>query len=384
MTFPEHLAALGAAWHLYANASNAFKDFLGAAVSAAAKRAPNVVMPSYLPAKLLRAVLAAGCAVRFYEVHGACRFDLPDVERQVDADTVAIFHVHYFGFPGDVEGLRALATRRGVALVEDCALTLGGRHRGRPLGTFGDAALFSMRKMLLYPEGGALVVSERWRNFRPAWERRVSSFFSAPRWAAQRAKYGYVRLTRGADPLRLVRAAPVGHMDGNPVQTLSVKAPSRFTTLRLAFTDVERLVALRRANYRWILERFPDSPALAPVYPELPGGTTPYSFPLLVREGDRDTLRRALVRDGILGGAGWPESPFDPSLGRTQALSATLVELPVHQALTRAQLERSIRCVESVTRKPRTRVGSIRIALSPGTSRGRGEGEGGGAKDGAT
>ncbi len=346
MTFPEHLAGLGAAWHPYANASNAFKDFLVTLVRASGTSAPNVVMPSYIPAKLNRAALAAGCAVRFYEVHGACRSDLAEVERQVDAGTVAIFHVHYFGFPGGVEGMRALATRRGVALVEDCALTLGGTHRGRALGTFGDAALFSMRKMLLYPEGGALVVSERWRSFQPTFEGRVSSWFSAPRWALQRGKYAYVRLTRGADPLRLVRPAPVGTMDGRPSQTLTVKALSTFSELRLAFTDVEQLVALRRANYRWILDRFPDSPALEPVFPELPGGTTPYSFPVIVREGDRDALRRALVRDGILAGAGWPESPFDPSLERTRALAQTLVELPVHQALTRAQLERSIRCVE--------------------------------------
>jgi hypothetical protein len=210
-----------------------------------------------------------------------------------------------------------------------------------------------MRKMLLYPEGGALVLSERWRSFQPAYARRVSSWFSAPRWALQRGKYAYVRLTGGADPLRLVRAAPVGHMDGKGVQTLSVKALSLFSELRLSFTDVEQLVALRRANYRWILDRFPDSPALEPVYPELPGGTTPYSFPFLVQQGDRDALRRALVRDGILGGAGWPESPFDPALERTHALARTLLELPVHQALTRAQLERSIRCVERGARAAR-------------------------------
>jgi dTDP-4-amino-4,6-dideoxygalactose transaminase len=355
MTFEAHLAGLGAAWYPYANASSAFKDFLDTLVRVSAKPAPNVVMPSYIPAKLFRTVLAAGCAARFYEVHGACRVDLADVERLVDADTVAIFHVHYFGFPGEVEGMRALATRRDVALVEDCALTLGGTHRGRALGTFGDAALFSMRKMLLYPEGGAMVVSERWRSFRPRWERRVSSWFSAPRWALQRGKYAYLKLTGGADPLRLLRSAPVGHMDGSPRQTLTVKALSTFSALRLGFADVERLVALRRANYRWVLDRFPDSPAFEPVHPQLPGGTTPYSFPLLVREGDRDALRRALVRDGILAGAGWPESPFDPALARTRALARTLLELPVHQALTRAQLERSIRCVERAAKAARAR-----------------------------
>jgi perosamine synthetase len=358
MRFHEYMAALGARWHPYANASNGFKDFLAALAARLGRERPNVVMPSYLPAKLNRAVLAAGCAIRFYEVHGRCRFDLADVEKLVDPETIALFHVHYFGFPGDVEGMRALASRRGVALVEDCALTLGATHRGRPLGTFGDVALFSMRKMLLYPEGGALVLSDRFRDFRPRYERSVSNLYSLPRWLLQRGKYAYVRATRGADPLHVVRPAPPGYMDGNPRQTLEVKMMSSFTRLRLGFADVDEVAERRRENYRWVLDRFPASNSLEPLFPELPPGTTPYSFPLQVRWGDRDAARRALVRDGVLAAAGWPESPFDGALARTRSLSRTVLELPIHQALTRAQLERSIRCVERMARseaRPRAR-----------------------------
>ncbi len=345
MTFEEHLAGLGAAAHLYANASNALKDVLVRLAAASGRARPAVVMPSYMPAKLNRAVLAAGCEVRFYEVHGDCRWDLDEVDRLVDRDAVAIFHVHYFGFPGEIAAMRALATARGVALLEDCALTLGASHRGVPLGSWGDAALFSMRKVLLSPEGGALVVGVRLRDFRPTHVRRVSSWFSAPRFLAQRAKHGYVRLTRGADPLRLVRLGPEGFMDGRPRQELEVKQLSTFTRLRLPFSDVERVAARRRENYRYVLDRIAASPAVRPMFPRLPDGVTPYSFPLVARE-DRDGLRRALVRDGVLAAAGWPESPFDPRLARTRALAATVVELPIHQATTRQQLDRALRCVE--------------------------------------
>ncbi len=351
MRFHDYMARLGAAWHPYANASNGFKDLLAALAATSGHERPNVVMPSYIPAKLNRAVLAAGCGVRFYEVRDRCRSDLAEVERLVDGATVALFHVHYFGFPGEIEAMRSLATRRGVPLVEDCALTLAATHRGRELGTYGDAALFSMRKMLLYPEGGALVVGDRLRIFRPRYERRVSNLYSLPRFLLQRGKYAYVRATRGADPLRLVRAAPPGYMDGNPRQTLEVKMASSFTQLRLAFADVEAVAARRRENYRHVLDRFPDSRALEPMFPELPPGCTPYSFPVLVRGGDRDRVRQALVRDGILAAAGWPESPFDPSLDGTRRLARSVVELPIHQALTRAQLERAIRCVERLARR---------------------------------
>ena len=345
MRFNEYLSGLGATSYLYANASNAFKDFLVWLAAASRQERPAIAMPSYIPAKLYRAALAAGYTVRFYEVYGECRFDLDDVERQLDEHTLAIFFVHYFGFTGDIEAMTALARRRGVALIEDCALALHARHRGRDLGTFGDVSLFSMRKMLLFPEGGALVVSDRFRDFRPAYERRVSSCYSLPRYLLQRAKYAYVRVTRGADPLRLVRSGAAGYMDGNPRQTLSVKMLSAFSELRLRGIDVERVAGRRRDNYRYVLERFPDSSALEPLFPDLPEGCTPYSFPLLVRRGGRDALRQALLRDGTLAGVGWPEAPFQPSLARTRSLSQRLLELPIHQGLTRQQLDRSLRCL---------------------------------------
>ena len=357
MTFEEHLAGLGAGSYLYANASNAFKDVLARLAAASGRPRPAVVMPSYVPAKLNRAALASGCEVRFYEVHGDCAWDLAEVDRLVDRDAVAVFHVHYFGFPGPIAAMRELATARGVALLEDCALTAGATHRGRPLGSFGDAAFFSMRKMLLYPEGGALVVGEALRDFRPAYVRRVSSCWSAPRFALQRAKHAYVRLTGGADPLRLVRAGPEGSMDGRPRQELEVKMLSTFTRLRLPFSDVARLAQRRRENYRYLLERLAPTAAVRPMFPELPDGVTPYSFPLVAR-GDRDGLRAALVRDGILAAAGWPESPFDDGLHRTRALARSVVELPVHQAVTRGQLDRSLRCVDRWAR-PRSVVRAL-------------------------
>jgi dTDP-4-amino-4,6-dideoxygalactose transaminase len=361
MRFQDYLGRLGSGAYLYGNASNGFKDFLSWLAAASGKARPAVLMPSYMPAKLQRAALAAGCEVRFYEVYGDCRLDLAEVERKLDPQTIALFHVHYFGFPGEVEAMRALARRRDVALIEDCALTVDARHRGRELGTYGDVALFSMRKMLCYPEGGALVVSERYREFRPRYERTVSSCYSAPRFLAQRAKYAYVRLTGGADPLGIVRPGPLGYMDGRPQQTLSVKRLSAFTEARLRFVDLAEIVERRREYYRYVLERFPTSAAVTPMVPSLPEGCTPYSFPVLVRQGDRDALRAALLGDGVLAGAGWPESPFDPKLVRTRALANSLLELPIHHTLTRQQLDRSLRCVERNTRSAASAGPRIRV-----------------------
>ena len=92
------------------------------------------------------------------------------------------------------------------------------------------------------------------------------------------------------------------------------------------------------------------SPVVDPMYPALPDGCTPYSFPMLVRDGRRDAFRRELLREGTLAGAGWPESPFDPVLARSRLLSQPLELPPALEALTRQQLDRSLRCLERMVR----------------------------------
>lgn len=347
MTFHEYVNALGGSAYLYANASNALKDLLDYLVKRSGVAAPNIVLPSYIPAKLYRTALAAGLEVKFLEVHDACIFDMAELERLIDAKTIAVFHVHYFGIPYKIHEARELTKKRNVLLIEDCALTIGSQCNGKELGTIGDFATFSMRKMFMYSEGGLLRLSEPYSDFRPHYEWRVKNCFSVSKYLKQRAKYVYVRLTGGADPLHIVKPDPVGYMDwSTPKQTLNVKMLSSFTEMRLKFANVTKAVDRRRENYHYVSERFPTSNILQPINPQLPSEATPYSFPFLVHNGRRDALRSELVNAGTMPGAGWPESPYVQGLNRTKILAAKLLEIPIHQALTRQQIDRSLRVLE--------------------------------------
>ncbi len=57
--------------------------------------------------------------------------------------TVAMIPVHLFGQPADMTSLMAIASERGLRVVEDSCETVGARHRGRMVGTFGDFGCFS-------------------------------------------------------------------------------------------------------------------------------------------------------------------------------------------------------------------------------------------------
>lgn len=323
------------------------KDLLVYIAKRSGIQKPNIILPSYIPAKLYRTSLAGGFDVKFYEVYGKCTFELAEVERLIDANTRVIFYVHYFGFPNQIEEMAALAKKKGIALIEDCALTIGGTYRGKKLGNFGDFALFSMRKMFMFSEGGFLRLNDEYGDYQPNYEWRVKNCFSVQKYVKQRAKYLYMKLTGGADLLRLVRPDPLGYMDwSTPTQTLNVKMMSSFSVFRLNFADVSETVELRRRNYQYVSERFPSSANLQPVNPILPDGCSPYSFPFLVLNGKRDMIREKLLKNGTVSGAGWPEAPFIEGLPKTRILAGQLLEIPIHQALTQQQIDRSLRVIE--------------------------------------
>ena len=82
--------------------------------------------------------------------------------------TRAVVPVHYAGRAADVSGFRALATRAGIALIEDAAHAVESVSAGAKIGTTGDATCFSFyaTKNLTTGEGGMLTTaSDDWAAF---------------------------------------------------------------------------------------------------------------------------------------------------------------------------------------------------------------------------
>ncbi len=69
---------------------------------------------------------------------------LPDAVRAAITErTRAIIPVHLFGQPIDMEPILDLAAQRGIAVVEDCAQSMGATWHGRQTGTLGTIGCFS-------------------------------------------------------------------------------------------------------------------------------------------------------------------------------------------------------------------------------------------------
>jgi len=95
--------------------------------------------------------------------------------RMITARTVAVVPTHLWGLPCDMREIVAVAREHRLRVIEDCAHALGARYRGRPVGTLGDAAIFSFQMLKpLNAYGGGMAVT---RN--PAVAARVAEFAAA-------------------------------------------------------------------------------------------------------------------------------------------------------------------------------------------------------------
>lgn len=87
--------------------------------------------------------------------------DFDQVEASITPRTKAIMPTHFAGLPVDIERLYEIAQKHGLRVIEDAALAIGSRWRGRRIGAFGDLVVLSFHpnKNMTTIEGGALLMS---------------------------------------------------------------------------------------------------------------------------------------------------------------------------------------------------------------------------------
>ena len=122
----------------------------------------GVMVPAFNCSVVQDAVAAAGFRSRLYDFSPSPGiFDWQRVIDEMHPDVGVLIVTHYFGVPVDFRSVLNHCRSQGIAVIEDCAHTLGGTIGNQQVGTLGDAAIFSFNydKPISLGWGGVAVIN---------------------------------------------------------------------------------------------------------------------------------------------------------------------------------------------------------------------------------
>jgi len=123
----------------------------------------EIIFPSYTYHPMPLEVSAFGFQPIFADVQkDTWNLDPKSVVKCLSSRTRAVVPTHFLGLPADLEELREICDQHKLMLIEDCAHAFGSTYHGSPVGTVGDAGIFTfaMSKNMPCFGGGALTVRD--------------------------------------------------------------------------------------------------------------------------------------------------------------------------------------------------------------------------------
>jgi perosamine synthetase len=285
----------------------------------------EVIVPSFTFAATGNSVALTGATPVFADIEPETfTLDPASVEAAITSRTRGIMPVHLYGHPARMRELEAIAAEHGLDLYEDAAQAHGAALDGRPVGTFGTFAMFSLypTKNMTSGEGGMIAVADDT--------------------VARRA--------------RLLRNQGMERQYENELVGFNARMTDIHAAIgRVQLTKVDAWTRTRQENAAFL-----DAHLRGVTVPPVAEGAVHVYHQYTIRVADdRDGFVRALKEEHQVGsGIYYPIpnhrlpslAPYAPGLDlpETERAAREVVSLPVHPSLSQADLERIVTAVNAV------------------------------------
>lgn len=285
----------------------------------------EVIVPSFTFAATGNSVALTGATPVFADIEPETfTLDPASVEASITDKTKGIMPVHLYGHPARMRELEALAAAHGIALYEDAAQAHGAALDGRPVGTFGSFAMFSLypTKNMTSGEGGMITAATE-------------------------------EIARNA---RLLRNQGMERQYENEVIGFNARMTDIHAAIgRVQLTKVDAWTQTRQRNAALL-----DANLTGVVIPPVAAGAVHVYHQYTIRvTDDRDGFVKALKEEHQVGSGVYYPIPnhrlpslahYAPGLDlpQTEKAASEVVSLPVHPSLSENDLERIIAAVNTV------------------------------------
>jgi perosamine synthetase len=337
----------------------------------------RLLVPAYCCGTEVDPLLTRGIRIVWYGVDDALRIDVNELRKRWSDDIKGLLIIHYLGFDRLSKEILDFCNEKQILLIEDCAHAfLSSSVTGEPMGALGDASIFSIRKSIGIPDGGALYL----RNGSIArYDAKLEPpdpfavlFRAAELLEGNSAQSGRLRdraaarstayLGKALGRSRILFSALHKFFHVCDTSLILVNSydfsqravnwdMSSFSKKQIRKQDWRGIVAKRRSNFEYLLERIEEHTDMEPLFPSLPVGTCPLFFPVLTKK--RDEFHNFLLQYGIDSHPWWgyfhPEVPWD-SFPRAVNLKKEILGFPIHQSLNHDHMERILWGIKTAKR----------------------------------
>lgn len=291
----------------------------------------EVIVPSFTFAATGNSVALTGATPIFADIEADYFTLAPEsVRAAITPRTKGIMPVHLYGHPFLVDEIETIAREHGLAIYEDAAQAHGASWRGRPVGTIGDFAMFSLypTKNMTSGEGGMV-------------------------------SCGNDVIARN---IRVLRNQGMEKQYENEVVGFNARMTDIHAAIgRVQLTKVDEWTASRQRNAAVLNEGLAGAAGVQT--PRVADDVVHvyHQYTIRVDAGERDRIRQALQDEHNIGSGVYYPIPNHrlPSLAKfapglelpeTERAANEVLSLPVHPSLGKGDLERIVTAVTEVVR----------------------------------
>lgn len=282
----------------------------------------EVIVPAWTWYADYDAVVLAGALPVFAEVDESFNLDPNDLARKITPKTKVIIACHLQGTPADLEPILDIAKKHGIRVLEDFAQCVGGKYKGRYLGSMGEIGInsFQLSKTITSGEGGAVVTNDA-TIFERALRFHDVGVLRSP----------YSELLKGG----LLAAFASCNFRMNEFTGAVLKAQ---------LEKLETICAKLRANSRYVREHISDLPGIKlRKSPDIDGDIGVAVYIDMGNRSRRDRFLRALRAEGIAA-AGPAGSVILPTNGRIENKVTVHPEWPSFRSPRGQQIRYGAEC----------------------------------------
>jgi dTDP-4-amino-4,6-dideoxygalactose transaminase len=243
-----------------------------------------------------------------------------------------VFVYHQWGFPQNMADIMDFCKEKGLFCIEDCAHAFKSFYKGKRVGTFGNASLFSLAKFFPCVVGGAIYTENP----------RIKSF------AEDVLKEDDAPLGRKAFNHK-IRFNSNPSSENNKKLLMYYAVYDKIFKIKRYARDVVSHDILhdklqrRQMNYNQYLQEF-NGYEFVETFPV--DDVMPWVFPLFLKRRYRDLVVKALIENDIESGV----YHFDVNRNMLKPDFRKCVPIPCHQAISEDDIRRIIKIVKEAIR----------------------------------